>query len=425
MKLLVASSWMPYPPDNGSRLRAYHLLRQLSHRHQITLLVHGVAAEPGDVGHLREFCERVELVPPRVVDAARLGPAGLLSPVPRYFAQTRSERLAALVGAARAGHDAALGLQINVALSLLGVAETMPSVLEEVEVGMALERYLLERHPVRRVRRGLTWWKQRRFVKWLLDRFDRATVVSGVEREHLRAIGCDIERVAVVPNGVEVPDGPPPEKRVGRLVYPGSVTYSANLDAVRFFVREVFPLVRRARPDLEFAVTGSTEGVDVSDLATVGGVTFTGRLPDVGPLIAESAACVVPVRVGGGTRLKVLHAMAMATPVVSTSKGIEGLDLEPGRHVLVADSAGGLAAQVVRLLDEPGLSASLADAARNLVRERYAWGPIARTLEDVIDGAVDDHRAGRRPRAGPPRLRWYTGARREGPATRGPERTAR
>jgi glycosyltransferase involved in cell wall biosynthesis len=113
-------------------------------------------------------------------------------------------------------------------------------------------------------------------------------------------------------------------------------------------------------------------------------------------MIAESAACVVPLRVGGGTRLKVLHAMAMATPVVSTSKGIEGLDVEPDRHLLVGDSPEALAAQILRLLDEPGLGARLAVAGRERVRERYAWEPIAATLERVIEGAVEDRRSGRR-----------------------------
>lgn len=396
MRLLVASSWMPYPPDNGSRLRAYHLLRHLGRRHRITLLVHGAARDAADVVALQAFCERVELVAPRPVDPARLGLAGLLSPVPRYYAQTRNERLSALALEARAEHEAVLGLQIDVALSLLPAAWTMPSVLDEIEVGMARERYTLAASPVRRVRQGLTWFKQRRFVRSLLDGFDRATVASSVEREHLRAIGCDIDRVAVVPNGVDVPVGAPPAARAERIVYPGSVTYSANLDAVRFFVGEVFPLLRRARPGLAFVVTGSTDGVDVAALAGVAGVTFTGRLDDVGPMVAESAACVVPLRVGGGTRLKVLHAMAQATPVVSTSKGIEGLDVEPDRHLLVADSPETLAAQVLRLLDDPGLGARLAAAGREHVRERHAWEPIAASLERVIEGAVEDRRSGRR-----------------------------
>jgi glycosyltransferase involved in cell wall biosynthesis len=393
MKLLVVSSWMPYPPDNGSRLRAFRLLEELAGRHEITLLARGTPRDPRDVVQLRGLCRRLELVPPPLVESGRLGLGGLLSPVPRYYARTRSPRLSALIDDAAAGHDALLGLQIDVALPMLRAATLRPSVLDEIEVGMARERYMLEPHPVRRARRGLTWWKHRRFVRTLVDRFDRATVVSTPEREHLRAIGCPVDRIAIVPNGIDVPEAPPAVTRAVRLIYPGAVTYSANLDAVRFFVSEVLPLVRRSRPDLEFTVTGSTGGVDVSDLANVEGVTFTGWLDDAGPAIAESAACVVPVRVGGGTRLKVLQALALATPVVSTSKGIEGLDLAPERHVLVADTPEAFAAQVLRLLNDGDMAARLAAAGREFVRERYAWGPIARRLEAVIEAAVDDHRS--------------------------------
>lgn len=276
----------------------------------------------------------------------------------------------------------------------------MPSVLDEIEVGVLREQFLNERHPLRRLRHGATWWKYRRFIRSLAHRFDRSTVVSDLERQHLRAMGCDVSRVTVVPNGVNVSDLEPASRRIRRLVYPGSVMYAANLDAVRFFVTDVFPLVRRALPDLVFTVTGATEGVDIADLADVEGVTFTGRLPDVDALIAESAACIVPLRVGGGTRLKVLHAMAVSTPVVSTSKGIEGLDVEPDRHVLVADSPDALAAQVVRVVSDQALSSRLASEARALVRARYEWGPIASTLESVIQEAVDDHRSGRRRLAG-------------------------
>ena len=164
--------------------------------------------------------------------------------------------------------------------------------------------------------------------------------------------------------------------RASQLVYPGSVTFSANLDAVRHFVREVLPLVRRVRSDVTFVVTGSTEGVEIADLAACEGVTFTGHLPDVGALVMESAACVVPLRIGGGTRLKVLQAMALGTPVVSTEKGIEGLDVEPERHVLVADGRESFAAQVLRVLSEPVLAEALSTNGHRLVRKRYGWDAI-------------------------------------------------
>ena len=400
MRLLVVSWWMPYPPDNGTRQRAFNLLKHLSQRHALSLFAFGEPAGPGDIEPLRALCDRVHIVPPRAVDGGRLGLEGLFSRVPRYYAQTTSPEMMAMVEAAAPGHDAALALTCGAALHLRRVIPTVPSVLDELEVGLLREQFLNERHPLRQLRHGVTWWKYRRFIRSLASSFDRSTVVSDRERQHLHAMGCDVSRIAIVPNGVEVSALEPVTRRARRLVYPGSVMYSANLDAVRFFVRDVFPIVRRSLPDLVFTVTGATEGVDIADLAAAEGVTFTGRLPEVGALIAESAACVVPLRVGGGTRLKVLQAMALATPVVSTSKGIEGLDVEAGRHLLVADTPDALAAEIVRVVSDEALGARLTSQARALVEARYEWGPIARTLEGVIEDAVDDRRSGRRRSSG-------------------------
>jgi glycosyltransferase involved in cell wall biosynthesis len=170
--------------------------------------------------------------------------------------------------------------------------------------------------------------------------------------------------------------------------------YSANLDAVRYFVRNVLPHVRQQRPDLTLWVTGETKGVNIDDLAAAEGVRFTGRLPEVESVIGESAVCVVPLRVGGGTRLKVLQALALGTPVVATSKGVEGLEIEAGRHVLVADEPGLFADAVLRVAGDAQLSRTLADEGLRFV-QRYAWEPIGEILESALDDARREHRTNR------------------------------
>jgi glycosyltransferase involved in cell wall biosynthesis len=394
MNLLVVSTWLPCPADNGSRLRANRLLKELSRRHTITLLSFGQPPGPEEARAFRPLCDRLEVVPGPV--RGPLGLRGLLSPIPRHFVQTDSPAMRALVAReVRRDYDAAVGFQVEAARYLASLAPALPAVFEEAEVGVLRDAAADERHLARRLRRGLTWWKHRRFVASLVRQFDRTTVVSEVERAHLAAIGCDPRRVLVVPNGIDTSPGQPARERDLCLIYPGAVTYSANLDAVRFFIDQIFPRLRQRYPGLVFRVTGATDGVDIGDLTRVDGVEFTGRLPDVGPAIARSAACVVPVRVGGGTRLKILHAMAVGTPVVSTAKGAEGLEVLADRHLLVADSAEDFARQVGRLLDQPDVGRTLATAARALVRDRYAWEPIARRLEGIIQTVVGEHRSAR------------------------------
>jgi glycosyltransferase involved in cell wall biosynthesis len=291
-------------------------------------------------------------------------------------------------------HDVAIGLQLGAARYLVD-APGVPRVFEEVEVTAPLEEFRNAPSARARVRAGLTWWKARHFVHGVVDAVERATVVSTIERDALAAIGCDVDRIQVVPNGVEMPAVPAVTPHGPRLIYPGSVLFDANLDAVRHFVHDVFPRIRSVRPDATFWVTGATDGVDVTDLTTPG-VTFTGRLPEVESAIAGSAACVVPLRVGGGTRLKVLQAMALGVPVVATPKGIEGLELVAERDVLVGRSPDEFAAQTLRILGDPALGHAVASRARRVVRDRYDWDGIADTLDRVIHDAARLHATSRR-----------------------------
>jgi polysaccharide biosynthesis protein PslH len=392
MRVLAVSSWFPYPPVNGAKLRAYELLRQLARRHAVTLLSFAEGGEAGsdEQAHLRGICESVTVVRGHPFKHGRLGIRGLLSPMPRSLVQTYSDEMSARVAAATGGHDVAVGLQIGAALYLAG-RRAAPTVFEEAEVTWLRALRDREKGIARRARLAMTASKYLRYVCRLAARVDRTTVVSDAEQQALVEAGCEATRVRVVPNGVSREHlCVNASRKVSRIVYPGAVTYSANADAVRWFVAEAWPAVRRARPDLSFVVTGSTAGVDVADLERVAGVGFTGHVADVTSLIAESTACVVPLRLGGGTRLKILEAMALGTPVVSTSKGAEGLDAVPGRDILVADDPNALAREVARVAGEPELAARLAANARALVDRSYTWDRIGLALDSVLHEAVDD-----------------------------------
>lgn len=388
MKLLVVSSWFPYPPDNGSKLRAYHLLTALARRHAVTLLSFAEPGEERRTPELKALCETVCTVRSNPYKPlGRLSHRHLFSSTPRSYAQNHSLAMQALVDREAPAHGAAVALQIGAAL-YLARHDRMPRVLEEIEAGSMRDQYCGQPISVARARHGLTWWKFARFVRQLVGAFDRTTVVSDLERQHLADIGCDMTRVRVVPNGVERSDLLRPNRPVaGRLVYPGSITYSANLDAVQHFLSETFPRIQAARPDVSFRVTGAIGDVDVRRLSADPAVTFTGRLDDVKTLITQCAVCVVPLRKGGGTRLKILESMALGTPVVSTTKGAEGLSVVPERDVLLADSPDAFAAQVLRILNNPLLRARLSASGRNLVGQSYTWDHVGSQLDALIEEA--------------------------------------
>jgi glycosyltransferase involved in cell wall biosynthesis len=391
VRILVVSTWWPCPADNGSRVRAFELLRQLAQRHRLTLAAFG-RVDGGEAWEpLQALCGAVYRVPP-AARAGALRARGLLSPTPRHFAQTDSPAMRALVERETPSHDLVLALQIDAARYVPPDA-AVPCVFDEVELTVLLEQAARAPTFAGRLRHSLTWAKHRRYVRHVLGSFDVATVVSKPERDVLVGVGCDPSRVGIVPNGVSLGPGLPWRPEAERLIYPGPVTYEANLDAVRHFALDVLPLIQRHRPGVSLWVTGATSDVDVSGLASRG-VRFTGLVPDVDPLLAGSVACVVPLRIGGGTRLKVLKAIAAGVPVVSTSKGIEGLDLDE-RHVCVADGAERFAERVLWVMDHRAEAARVAAAARDRVATLYEWHAVGAALENVM--AQARARAGTRP----------------------------
>ena len=220
------------------------------------------------------------------------------------------------------------------------------------------------------------------------------TVVSEAERESVVAIGVDAAKVHVVPNGADGADLDRPRTVATppRLIYPGAITYAPNLEAVVWCLKQVMPRVREARPDVQLWVTGDTGDLPLDRMPNRDMVRFTGRLPDVKDAISGAAVTVVPLLVGGGTRLKVLESMALGTPVVSTRRGVDGLAVEDGSHVLLGDTAEAFSAQVLRVLDDPELAARLSFEGR---------APHPRGLHVAGDWPAAAGRRGRRERRGP------------------------
>jgi glycosyltransferase involved in cell wall biosynthesis len=172
------------------------------------------------------------------------------------------------------------------------------------------------------------------------------------------------------------------------LIFTGALTYNANYDALAYFLAEIFPLIRRQAPDTRLRVTGSTQGVDLDSLPLDGQVELTGYLADIRPAVAGSWACVVPLRLGGGTRLKILEAMSLGAPVISTAKGAEGLEVENGVHLLIAETPAEFAGHVVRLLRSPSLRQELAGNAARLVAEKYEWSGIGAGFRQAVERLV-------------------------------------
>ena len=399
MKLLVVSSWCPFPADNGSRLRIYHLLRQLARRgHRIKLLA--LAQEDSDLAAARADLEPlctlgVELFPARFFrpDTAK-ALLGFFSPRPRHLLDTHQEDAARAVAreCRGGGYDVVLAMQ-------LGVAHYVPRdtpascVLEEIEVSGFLKAVREAGSAPARARRALTLAKLRTHVATLARQYALWTAVSEAEAQAVRAlVGLAAPPIRVLPNGVDLDgnafDAAAPYDPDG-LIYNGALSFSANLDAVRWFAEAILPIIQAERPGVRLRVTGRNDALPADDpLRDRQGIELTGYLKDVRPAVRGAAACVAPLRQGGGTRLKILEAMALGTPVVATPRGIEGIAATDGEDVLLADTPAAFAAATWRLMADPALRARVGAAGRRLAESRYGWDALGDSLESLLQSLI-------------------------------------
>ncbi len=386
MKLLFLSRWFPWPADNGARLRAFHLIKALSTRHEVHLVSFAEdSVNPAALGEMRRWCTTVDVVPYRTF---RPGSARALAAFfdarPRSVVATHSPSMEAAVR--RAGRfQLVLASEIDMAPYAL-MADAHWSVLDGLEVGVRADAARNAVKTGTRLRQSLTWWKLSNYVRGLLRQFDAVTMVSEAEQALAMQLAPAGRSIDVIPNGVEataaakITRAPIP----ATLIYAGALTYHANYDAVLYFLSEIFPRLRQRFPELTFTVTGKTEGVDLAGLPRQAGVHFSGYLDNVWPAIAGSWISVVPLRVGGGTRLKVLESLALGTPVVATRKGAEGLELEDGRDILLADTPEAFAEAVGRVLVDPTLRTALSSAGCRAA-SRYDWSIIGERLLALIE----------------------------------------
>jgi sugar transferase (PEP-CTERM/EpsH1 system associated) len=227
-----------------------------------------------------------------------------------------------------------------------------------------------------------------RFERRTLGRFDGVLAVSEVDRDTFARLypGAIRRPVEVIPTGVDTRffDAGVSAPESKSLVFTGSMDWLPNEDAMLFFCSQVLPLIRREEPDVTLSIVGRAPTAAVARLAQQHGVVVTGRVDDVRPHIADAAAYVVPLRIGGGTRLKIFEAMSMGKAIVSTTVGAEGLPVTDGTHLVIADEPREFADAVVRLLRDVPRRRALEAAARRLVVDHYDWAAVA----DVFDQAL-------------------------------------
>jgi sugar transferase (PEP-CTERM/EpsH1 system associated) len=385
MRILILSPVLPYPPTWGFVTRVYHLLRLLARKHSVTLLTYADAEDSQHVAALRAICAEVHTIPRVSTSGTKRFRqlSSLLSPMSYQWRSQQSAQMQHKLDelTAREKFDV-----IQVESSQAACFEfdrRAILVLDEhnIEYELLYRTFRTERSPLRRF---YNWIEFKKFRREEISAWHRATGVlttSAREAEMIREI-VPGRPAKSVPNAVDVdyfsPSSGPTD--IDAIVLTGLMKYRPNVDAALYFVRDVLPKILAVRPNMVFYIVGGEPPQEVRQLAGPN-VVVTGTVTDVRPYVHKAAVFVVPLRMGSGTRLKVLEGLSMRKAMVSTSLGCEGIDVEDQAHLLIADDPASFAGAVIRLLEDPALADALAGAGRDLVDRRYRWERVVGDLE--------------------------------------------
>ncbi len=403
-RLLFLSHCLPYPPHSGVATRTFNILRQLHAAYDIDLVAFSrVNHQPDRAARdaawqaLRGTAAFVAEPTPipnghsalrRVWDHLRSVVSGRAYTFYEYESPAFAERLSAVLRSHTPDlvHVDSLDLHrwlpdlpsVPVACTHHDIDSELLRRRAQRLDGAALRRYLL-----------LQVARLERLERQLCPRFAVNIMMSEVDARILRTLAPGAA-TTVVPNGTDTeyfqPNGA--ETVAGRVVFVGPTHSHPNRDAVEFLLQEIWPTVRAANRATSLRLIGGTAPVDRARYDAVPGVTALGALPDIRPALSEACCCVVPIRIGGGTRLKILDAWAMGKAVVSTSIGCEGLEATDGENILIRDTPDAIAEAVLQVLRDAPLRARLERNGRRQAVEGYSWGLVGRRIRSAYDGLL-------------------------------------
>jgi glycosyltransferase involved in cell wall biosynthesis len=396
MKILWVKSDLLHPTTKGGHIRTLEMLKRMHRRHEIHYA--GFENDPTGEGVRRsiEYCSRLYYLPHRA--PKRTSPAfaaqlvkGVFSKLPVAVFRYRSEAMASLL----AGIIASERFD-RIVCDFITPAINFPTLGSCVVFQHNVETMIWRRHagnagnPAAKAYLNLQARRMFNYEKAVCNQAKHVIAVSK-EDAGLMLEMFNVHNVSPIPTGVDVETFTPAveasqTESSSRLVFVGSMDWLPNIDGVRFFCESILPLIRQRRPDCAFTIVGREPSREMRALAERDPlIEVTGTVPDVRPHLWESAISVVPLRIGGGTRMKIYEAMAARVPVVSTTVGAEGLDVHPPQDVRIADTPADFAAQCVELLDNPAARMRQADLAWDLVSRHFGWDGIARQFESILE----------------------------------------
>jgi sugar transferase (PEP-CTERM/EpsH1 system associated) len=398
MKILWVKAGGLVPPDTGGKIRSYHILRELARGHSITFFSFYGAHANDSHSQLENVFARVVTVPldlPEPKSFRELCDYGLrlLGREPynisKYCRPNVRHELRRLLN--QESFDAIV-CDFVIAAGAIPWEVATPKILftHNVESVIWQRHYQVAKNPLWKALSWREWRTMETAERRYLSGADHVLTVSEDDRQYFSEF-VDAAKLSVIPTGADTEFLSPTQEleTPNSLVFTGSMDWLPNEDGMIYFIKEILPLMRQEVPELSLTIVGRNPTQRLKELAAAtANVHLTGWVEDIRPYLSQAAVCVVPLRIGGGTRLKIFEAMSMAKAIVSTTIGAEGLPVRPGEHLVIADEPKRFAESTLALLRDVQRRRSMGLAARELVVQNYSWRMVAKRFADILAAVV-------------------------------------
>jgi sugar transferase (PEP-CTERM/EpsH1 system associated) len=395
MNILFVCHRLPFPPNRGGKIRPFHMIQHLGQQHSVVVASLAESEQEIRAGSgLKQYCSEliVEMVPRWVRWVRAFG--ALLFNRPSSVAYFGSPKLRRRIQA--------IAQSVNFDVIIVHCAFVAQYVTDiparlrildfgDLDSGKWFDYSRCRAFPLS-LGYGLEARKLRSFERELAVLFDQCTVTTFGELEEYKKLDVVVPST-VIPNGVDL-GSVETNRNLGRsnvIAFVGRMDYFPNIDAMLYFAREIFPVIRKTLPSVELRIIGSNPVPAVRGLASIPGVTVTGHVPDVRPYLGDATVSVAPLRIARGTQNKILESMALGIPVVATPMAAKGVQAAPGRHLLVAENSEDFARKVTGLLRNAELRRDLSESARRQIEKAHSWRSSMNILDDILARVTNDH----------------------------------
>lgn len=381
MKILFITMRFPYPPLKGDQVRSYHQIRILSKHHKISLISFADSSfEKEHKEHMADYCEKIMLVPIRKLTLIKNLLFGLFLPYPFQTSMYQSLEMEKVIQESiRESKYDIVHLQLARMAPYFEKQKHITRIIDLIDaLSLNMKRRCKKDKGLLKLASYIEWQRLKKYEREICQNFDGVTVVSEIDKKNIG----DFDNLHINPNGVAISSSISENTKQYDLIFTGNMSYFPNVHAILWFVKNVFPLIQKQKPEICLAIVGVNPCKEVLNLVS-NSIKVTGYVENIQDYIKNSKIAIAPMLSGSGIQNKVLEAMICEVPIVATNYALGGIEVEHGKHILIANDIQSFSDAILELLSNKSLNVNITKNAKKLIEERYSWEYTISKLETL------------------------------------------